>query len=62
MPQAYDFSHHLSPSVVAGCLSVDIPSPVPPIDNECEPPDQEFVNGVDDEEEVNEITNVPSVS
>ncbi|CAH2057358.1 unnamed protein product, partial [Iphiclides podalirius] len=59
MPQAYDFSHHLSPSVVAGSLSVDIPSPVPPIDNDCEPPDQEFVNGVDDEE-ANDATKVPS--
>ncbi|CAK1591242.1 unnamed protein product [Parnassius mnemosyne] len=56
MPQAYDFSHHLSPSVVAGSLSLDIPSPVPPIDNEGEPPEQEFVNGVEDEE----VNNVPS--
>ncbi|CAG5049804.1 unnamed protein product [Parnassius apollo] len=56
MPQAYDFSHHLSPSVVAGSLSMDIPSPVPPIDNEVEPPEQEFVNGVEDEE----VDNVPS--
>ncbi|CAG9792779.1 unnamed protein product [Diatraea saccharalis] len=49
MPQEYDFSHHLSPSVVAGSLSLDIPSPVPPID---EPElERELVNG-DDEEEV----------
>ncbi|XP_068625323.1 centrosomal protein of 104 kDa [Battus philenor] len=56
MPQAYDFSHHLSPSVVAGTLSVDIPSPVPPIDNEGDPPLQAFVNGVEDDED----NNVPS--
>ncbi|XP_049879827.1 centrosomal protein of 104 kDa [Pectinophora gossypiella] len=30
MQTEYDFSHHLSPSVVAGSLSLDIPSPVPP--------------------------------
>ncbi|CAG9570655.1 unnamed protein product [Danaus chrysippus] len=33
MPQAYDFSHHLSPSVAMGVHSVDIPSPVPPIEH-----------------------------
>ncbi|KPJ00713.1 Centrosomal protein of 104 kDa [Papilio xuthus] len=55
MPQAYDFSHHLSPSVVAGTLSLDIPSPVPPVDNDTEPVMQEFVNGVEDED-----VNVPS--
>ncbi|XP_063833817.1 uncharacterized protein LOC135082985 [Ostrinia nubilalis] len=52
MPQEYDFSHHLSPSVVAGSLSLDIPSPVPPLE---EPEQQEYANG--DEEEV---TNMPS--
>ncbi|XP_064075101.1 centrosomal protein of 104 kDa isoform X1 [Vanessa tameamea] len=46
MPQAYDFSHHLSPSVAAGIQSVDIPSPVPPIEHLSEPPDD--FNCVDD--------------
>lgn len=46
MPQEYDFSHHLSPSVAAGSLSLDIPSPVPPVD-----PGQEYQNG--DEEDAN---------
>ncbi|XP_073962480.1 centrosomal protein of 104 kDa isoform X1 [Choristoneura fumiferana] len=36
MPQEYDFSHHLSPSVAAGALSLDIPSPVPPVDQPAE--------------------------
>lgn len=36
MPQEYDFSHHLSPSVAAGALSLDIPSPVPPVDQAAE--------------------------
>ncbi|XP_050668136.1 centrosomal protein of 104 kDa isoform X2 [Leptidea sinapis] len=42
MPQAYDFSHHLSPSVAAGTHSIDIQSPVPPVE-------QEDHNGLDDE-------------
>ncbi|XP_023937163.1 centrosomal protein of 104 kDa [Bicyclus anynana] len=46
MPQAYDFSHHLSPSVAAGTQSIDIPSPVPPIEHFPEP--QEEFNGIDD--------------
>lgn len=54
MRQEYDFSHHLSPSVVPGSLSLDIPSPVPPLE---EPEQQVFVNG--DEEEV---ANIPGVS
>ncbi|XP_047520581.1 centrosomal protein of 104 kDa [Pieris napi] len=45
MPQAYDFSHHLSPSVAAGAMSLDIPSPVPPIEM-----DHPQMNGIDDEE------------
>ncbi|KAL0861679.1 hypothetical protein ABMA27_009165 [Loxostege sticticalis] len=54
MRQEYDFSHHLSPSVVAGSLSLDIPSPVPPLE---EPEQQVFVNG--DEEEVANIPGSP---
>lgn len=46
MPQAYDFSHHLSPSVAAGVQSIDIPSPVPPIENLPEPEDE--FNSVDE--------------
>ncbi|KAL4716449.1 hypothetical protein ACJJTC_015877 [Scirpophaga incertulas] len=42
MPQEYDFSHHLSPSVATGSLSLDIPSPVPPIETR---PEDEYVNG-----------------
>ncbi|VVD00025.1 unnamed protein product [Leptidea sinapis] len=42
MPQAYDFSHHLSPSVAAGTQSIDIQSPVPPVE-------QEDHNALDDE-------------
>ncbi|CAH0403059.1 unnamed protein product [Chilo suppressalis] len=49
MPQEYDFSHHLSPSVVPGSLSLDIPSPVPP--NEEPEIEQELVNGDDEEDE-----------
>lgn len=48
MPQEYDFSHHLSPSVVAGSLSLDIPSPVPPIEAEPEQ-EPEYVNGQEEE-------------
>lgn len=48
MPAEYDFSHHLSPSVAAGSLSLDIPSPVPPIDP------GEYVNGNEEEEEIND--------
>ncbi|XP_075985433.1 centrosomal protein of 104 kDa [Anticarsia gemmatalis] len=57
MPQEYDFSHHLSPSVVAGSLSLDIPSPVPPIDPEPEQ-EPEYVNGVEHGEE-EEVVNMP---
>ncbi|KAG6451497.1 hypothetical protein O3G_MSEX007194 [Manduca sexta] len=59
MPQEYDFSHHLSPSVVAGSLSLDIPSPVPPL----EPAHgHEYVNGDDgdDEEEINHVEKSPA--
>ncbi|XP_026727716.1 centrosomal protein of 104 kDa [Trichoplusia ni] len=52
MPQEYDFSHHLSPSVVAGSLSLDIPSPVPPIDPEPEQ-EPEYING--EEEDVQDM-------
>ncbi|KAF9797752.1 hypothetical protein SFRURICE_017947, partial [Spodoptera frugiperda] len=54
MPQEYDFSHHLSPSVAAGSLSMDIPSPVPPIEQEREEneiQEPEYVNGEEEEEE-----------
>ncbi|XP_072948008.1 centrosomal protein of 104 kDa [Epargyreus clarus] len=54
MPQAYDFSHHLSPSVAAGSMSLDIPSPVPPIEH-LEPDEQDF-NGV----EYEEVSNIPT--
>ncbi|CAG4939723.1 unnamed protein product [Colias eurytheme] len=47
MPQAYDFSHHLSPSVAAGAMSLDIPSPVPPIEHE----DNQF-NGLDEPDHI----------
>uniref|UniRef100_A0A2A4JCJ4 Centrosomal protein CEP104 N-terminal domain-containing protein n=1 Tax=Heliothis virescens TaxID=7102 RepID=A0A2A4JCJ4_HELVI len=50
MPQEYDFSHHLSPSVAAGSLSLDIPSPVPPIEPEPELQDPEYVNGEEEED------------
>ncbi|XP_041970900.1 centrosomal protein of 104 kDa [Aricia agestis] len=46
MPQAYDFSHHLSPSVTAGALSVDISSPVPPIEHVPDP--HEEYNSIDE--------------
>lgn len=55
MPQEYDFSHHLSPSVAAGSLSLDIPSPVPPIEAETEQ-EPEYING--EEEDMNNM--VPS--
>ncbi|XP_037873999.1 centrosomal protein of 104 kDa isoform X2 [Bombyx mori] len=48
MPQEYDFSHHLSPSVAAGSLSLDIPSPVPPIHQETDEID--FINGNDEDQ------------
>ncbi|KAG7300999.1 hypothetical protein JYU34_015363 [Plutella xylostella] len=60
MPQDYDFSHHLSPSVIAGALSLDIPSPVPPIDpgpgeDEADEPiqqvEEEYVEVITAEEE-----------
>ncbi|XP_063542566.1 centrosomal protein of 104 kDa [Cydia strobilella] len=42
MAQEYDFSHHLSPSVATGALSLDIPSPVPPLDEpDCQEQEQE---------------------
>ncbi|XP_060807331.1 centrosomal protein of 104 kDa [Amyelois transitella] len=44
MHQEYDFSHHLSPSVAAGSLSLDMPSPVPPAD---EPDHEEEDAGID---------------
>lgn len=47
MPQEYDFSHHLSPSVVAGALSFDIPSPVPP-DPGLDVEDKEELDGTED--------------
>ncbi|KOB70169.1 Uncharacterized protein OBRU01_15552, partial [Operophtera brumata] len=47
MPAEYDFSHHLSPSVAAGSLNLDIPSPVPPIID----PGEEYEDG--NEEEIN---------
>lgn len=51
MPQEYDFSHHLSPSVAAGSLSLDIPSPVPPIESEPDPQEPEYVNGEEEEDD-----------
>nr|XP_049701455.1 centrosomal protein of 104 kDa isoform X2 [Helicoverpa armigera] len=57
MPQEYDFSHHLSPSVAAGSLSLDIPSPVPPIEPEPELQDPEYVNG--EEEDVQDMQPSP---
>lgn len=57
MHQEYDFSHHLSPSVAAGSLSLDMPSPVPPVDHE-EQHEPEFINGDEVEEEVNNLAAV----
>ncbi|CAH0717934.1 unnamed protein product, partial [Brenthis ino] len=45
MPQAYDFSHHLSPSVTAGC---DAPSPAPPVEADLADRMETEFNGVDD--------------
>ncbi|CAH0696217.1 unnamed protein product [Spodoptera exigua] len=62
MPQEYDFSHHLSPSVAAGSLSMDIPSPVPPIEQEPEEneiQEPEYVNGDDEEEDVQDMQPSP---
>ncbi|CAK1543363.1 unnamed protein product [Leptosia nina] len=55
MPKAYDFSHHLSPSVATGAMSLDIPSPVPPIEQNTE---QTPFNGIDDED-TNHISTSP---
>ncbi|XP_022818767.1 centrosomal protein of 104 kDa [Spodoptera litura] len=62
MPQEYDFSHHLSPSVAAGSLSMDIPSPVPPIEQEREEneiQEPEYVNGEEEEEDVQDMQPSP---
>ncbi|XP_059055953.1 centrosomal protein of 104 kDa [Achroia grisella] len=62
MHQEYDFSHHLSPSVAAGSLSIDMPSPVPPMDHIDEPEQQEIVyanGGGGDEEETNDLATSP---
>lgn len=63
MPQEYDFSHHLSPSVVSGAMSFDIASPVPQDDNgncglpqhehEDEPVEECIVEGTDDVDDIN---------
>ncbi|KAM3956825.1 centrosomal protein of 104 kDa [Aphomia sociella] len=62
MHQEYDFSHHLSPSVAAGSLSIDMPSPVPPMEHgdqeEPEHPEPEYING-GEEEEANNLSVLP---
>ncbi|GBP20835.1 Centrosomal protein of 104 kDa [Eumeta japonica] len=56
MPKEYDFSHHLSPSVAAGALSFDMPSPIPPQDPDHH--DSDEVCNADDGEYLNEDAEV----